>query len=103
MKTVRQRAQIIDLQAGGAIGGSTAANDTVLNGITVHTALAGTLTINGFAKRSDGTAQAFVIPIGFVGTIDFGGAVNSAGQLTMVLSSATDQNRVLVRSETIAG
>lgn len=103
MKTTRQRTQIIDLNAGGAIGGSLVANDTMLCGITVHTALAGTLTINGFAKRSDGSAQAYVIPVGFVGTIDFGGALNSAGQLTMVLSSATDNNRVLVRTDPVAG
>jgi hypothetical protein len=79
-----------------AIGGSTAANDTHLIRIVIHTALAGTVTIAGFEDTA-GAAQNFVLPASLAaGSYEFGHALNTKGQLTMQMSSATDNNRVMV-------
>lgn len=71
------------------IGGSTGANDTLLRGIHIHTALAGTCTIAGFQDQG-GSAVNIVLPIGTVGWIPFYDSINDKGQLTITLSSATD-------------
>ena len=79
----------------GAIGGG-AANDTQLLGFTIGTALAGILTISGFKGDND-AAENIIFPIGTPpGFYDFKGAVNSAGALTMVLASGTDNRNVFV-------
>jgi len=84
-----------------AIGGSTAANDTHLMRITINTALAGTLTIVGFEDTA-GAAQSWVYPIATAaGSIELGHALNTKGQLTMQLSSATDNNRILVQTRPV--
>lgn len=81
-----------------AIGGSLAANDTHLMRITIHTALAGTLTIAGFADTA-AAAQNFVYPIATpAGVYEFGHALNTAGQLIMTLSNAADNNKVMVQT-----
>ena len=71
------------------------ANTAVLHGIWIHTALAGTVTVGGFADDA-GLAQNFVLPIATpAGLYSFPrGLINSAGALTVQLSSATDQLRV---------
>lgn len=87
---VRNECNATILAKTGAITiGAGAASDTHLIGIRIHTALVGTLTITGFAD-SDGAATSYVVPIGVVGDIDFRGALNTAGAITMTLSSATD-------------
>lgn len=75
--------------------GAGAANNVHLMGIYIHTALAGTLAIAGFAD-SDGTPQTFTIPAGAVGEFDFKGAINAAGALTMTASNAADDNKIAV-------
>lgn len=82
--------------AATAIGGSTAANDTHLKRIIINTALAGTVTIAGFEDTA-GAAQNFVLPIGLAaGSYEFGDILNTKGALTITMSSATDNNRVMV-------
>lgn len=83
---------IISKTTAVTIGGG-AANDTHLMGLFIHTALTGTCAITGFAD-SDGTAQTYTIPAGYVGDIDFKGALNSAGALTITCSNAGDDNKV---------
>lgn len=101
-KQARERAQILDVQAATPIGGSLAANDTMLTGLWLSAALVGTLTIAGFEKASDGTAASYVLPIGLpTGNHNLGGMINAKGQLTMALSSASDVNKVIVRSQPI--
>ncbi|MHC4996784.1 MAG: hypothetical protein ACYTGQ_17225, partial [Planctomycetota bacterium] len=75
--------------------GAGAANDTHLIGIHIHTALTGTIAITGFAD-SDGAAQTYTIPAAVVGDIDFRGAINSAGALTVTASNAADDNLIMV-------
>ena len=74
------------------IGGG-AANDTRLIGLFITAALTGTCVIAGFAD-SDGAAQSITLPVGSVGFKDFGGALNSAGALTITCSTAGDDNFV---------
>ena len=76
------------------IGGGVA-NDVHLIGITIHTALVGTMVITGF-EDSDGTAQSITYPIGTIGDIDFRGAKNAAGALTITASSSSDDNVINV-------
>ena len=74
-----------------------------LHAIIVHTALAGTCTIAGFLNAASTPAAAnFVLPIGFVGTMTFGGITNDAGSLIITNSSATDNARVMVVWEPFA-
>ncbi len=75
--------------------GAGAANDTHLMGVFIHTALTGTCAIAGFVD-SAGAAQTYTIPAGFVGQVDFKGALNSAGALTFTCSNAADDNKVAV-------
>lgn len=94
---VRQLAQavIISTTSAVAIGGSTVANDRQLFKVRVHTALSGTCVIAGFADEA-GAAKSYTLPISFVGEVDFGGALNSAGALTVTCSTAGDDDKVLV-------
>lgn len=85
---------IISKTTAVTIGGG-AANDTHLMGVFIHTALTGTCAITGFAD-SDGAAQTYTIPAGYVGDIDFKGSLNSAGALTITCSNAGDDNKVAV-------
>jgi hypothetical protein len=92
------RPQLLTGVAATAIGGSVTANDTHLMRIIITTALVGTLTIAGFADTA-GVAQNFVLPIGTpAGVYEYGAALNTAGQLLTTLSSATDNNRVMVQT-----
>lgn len=93
----RKPANVVLLTGISAITiGAGAANDTHLIGIFIHTALVGTLTIDGFADSGD-AAESYIIPIGFVGAVPLDDSINSKGALTMTLSSATDNDVVLVR------
>jgi hypothetical protein len=77
------------------IGGG-AANDTHLLGVLVLGTLTGTCVITGFAD-SDGTAQSITIPAGTTAReLNFDGAINSAGALTVTCSNASDDNLVCV-------
>lgn len=77
------------------IGGGVA-NDTHLMGLQITAALTGTCVITGFAD-SDGTAQSITFPAATpAGFIDFKGAINSAGALTVTCSNAGDDNLVSV-------
>ena len=75
--------------------GAGAANDTHLMGLHIHTALTGTCAITGFAD-SDAAAQTYTLPAGTVGFVNFFGAINSAGALTVTCSNAGDDNKVAV-------
>lgn len=76
------------------IGGGQA-DDTILVGVVVLAALTGTCVIAGLVD-SDGTAQSITIPVGFVGTRDFFGMINSGGALTVTCSNAADDNLVVI-------
>lgn len=77
------------------IGGG-AANDTALIGLAINAALTGTCVITGFSD-SDGTAQSITYPAATpAGFINLGGAVNSAGAITVTCSTAGDDNKVAV-------
>lgn len=86
--------RIISATAAQTIGGGQA-GDTHLQRIIVHTALAGTCVITGFYDTA-GVAQSYTIPVGFVGVLDFGGALNEAGALVITCSTAGDDNKVAV-------
>jgi hypothetical protein len=67
-----------------------------LMGIQIHTALAGTLTVNGFSNP-DGTAAAWVIPASAVGAVlPPGSARRAEGGCTMTCATAADGPKVLV-------
>lgn len=67
-----------------------------LMGITIHTALAGTLTITGLTNVA-GTETPWVIPIGAVGQIlPPANARRCEVALSATLSSATDYGRVMI-------
>lgn len=85
---------IISVTTAVTIGGG-AVDDTYLLGLHIHTALAGTCVISGFADET-GAAKPYTLPIGAVGHIPFYGARNTAGALTVTCSSATDDDRVAV-------
>ena len=73
-----------------------AANDTALIGLFLSAALAGTCVITGFAD-SDGAAQSITLPAATAaGFKDFGGAINTAGPLTITCGTAGDDNFVTV-------
>ena len=81
-----------DVTIGGGV-----ANDTKLIGIIITKALTGTLVITGFAD-SDGTAKNFTFPAATAaGVIDFGGALNSAGALTVTCTNVADRDNVIVK------
>lgn len=87
-------AAVISKTAAVTIGA--AANDTALLGLMITAALTGTCVITGFAD-SDGTAQSITLPAATpAGFKDFGGAINSAGPLTVTCSTAGDDNLVTV-------
>lgn len=75
------------------IGGSTGAGDTALVAVVVSAALTGTCVISGFFD-TDGNAQSYTLPVGFVGERNFHGVTNDAGQLTVTCSNASDDNLV---------
>lgn len=75
--------------------GAGGTNDTALIQISVTKALTGTCVITGFAD-TNGTAQSFSLPIGFVGERNFHGARNAAGPLTITCSDVADDNLVQV-------
>ena len=75
--------------------GAGAANDTLLLGVHISTALTGTCVIAGFFDDA-GVAQSFTLPAGSVGWKEFHGAVNAAGALTVTCSNVADDNLVAV-------
>lgn len=86
---------ILSATSAVTINGGVAA-DTLLRRIIIHTALAGTLTIAGFQDEA-ASAKSFVFPIGTpAGSYEFGDVLNIKGALTFTLSSATDDDRVMV-------
>lgn len=95
---VREEGRPVILNGTSAItiGNSAGADDTLLLRVIIHTALTGTLTLAGF-EDDDGAAQSFVMPAGTVaGVYDFGGILNTAGTLQATLSSASDNNNVMI-------
>lgn len=89
------RATIISTTSAVTINGGIA-SDTLLRRIIIGTALAGTLTIAGFQDEA-GAAKSLVLPIATpAGSYEFGDALNEKGALTLTLSSATDDDRVMV-------
>ncbi len=86
--------RVISATAAQTIGGGQA-GDTHLQRIIVNAALSGTCVINGFYDTA-GVAQSYTLPVGFVGTIDFGGALNEAGALVITCANAGDDNKVAV-------
>lgn len=88
-------AAVISKTTAVTIGGG-AAFDTALVGIAINAALTGSCVITGFAD-SDGTAQSITYPAATpAGFINFAGAVNSAGALTVTCSTAGDDNKVVI-------
>lgn len=70
--------------------------DTHLLGLLLVDTLTGTCVITGFAD-SDGVAQSITIPAATTARyIEFLGALNSAGPLTITCSNAADDNKVSV-------
>ena len=103
-KQSRERAQILDVQAATALGGSLVANDTMLTGVWITAALAGTLTITGFANASNDAAANFVLPVATAaGLYNPGGMVNAKGQMTAALSAAGDVSKIVVRTQPVSG
>lgn len=89
------RATIISTTSAVTIGGGVA-SDTLLRRIIIGTALAGTLTITGFQDET-GAAKSLVLPIATpAGSYEFGDVLNEKGALTITLSSATDDDDVMV-------
>lgn len=64
-----------------------------LKRVTINAALVGTLTIVGFSDNA-GSAASFVLPIGFVGSIELDDSI--ATGVTFTKSSASDDGKVLV-------
>lgn len=85
---------VISTTSAVTIGGGVA-GDTYLKRIRVLAALTGTCVVAGFHDQA-GVAQPFTLPATFVGPLDLGGAINSAGALTVTCSNASDDNLVLV-------
>ena len=86
---------IISKIAAVTIGGGLA-NDTNLIGLQIFNTLTGTCVITGFAD-SDGTATSITIPAGTTAQkMNFHGAINAAGALTVTCSNAADDNLVAV-------
>lgn len=65
------------------------ANDSMLFGINIITALVGTIVITGFANSS-GVAAPITLPAGSVGYKSFEGIINSIGGLTVTSNTAGD-------------
>lgn len=62
----------------------------VLERVTIHTALVGTLTLTGF-KDEAGTAANYILPVGAVGTYTLGGEFAT---LVAQKSSASDDAKI---------
>lgn len=92
------KVRIIGATTAVTIGGG-AANDTLLLSIHIHTALTGTCVIAGFFDEA-GVAANYTIPASTVGRIDFDGAINEAGALTVTCSNVADDLKVMVRYRT---
>jgi hypothetical protein len=91
----RSNLSVISKTAAVTIGDG-AANDTLLDAVTILAALTGTCVITGFTD-SDGAAQSITLPAATpAGTKPFYGAINAAGALTFTCSNAADDNLVLV-------
>lgn len=89
---------IVNKQTTVVVGGSVAANDTWLLGIEVVKALSGTCVISGFADDA-GAAQNITLPIGTPpGEYLKKAAKNTAGQLTVLCSTAGDALNVIIHS-----
>jgi len=86
---------IVDIQTAITIN-TGVAGDTHLKAILINVALTGTIVITGF-EGSAGTAISITIPAGTpAGLIDFKGAVNSIGALTITASNAADDNNIQI-------
>jgi hypothetical protein len=71
--------------------GSAAANDTHLRGISLSTALTAAVSITGFGSASGTSAMTWTIPAGQPkGFVDFFGAINAVGPLTVTLGGTAD-------------
>ena len=73
--------------------GGGVANDAHFMGLYIHTALAGTCVITGFADET-GAAKSVTLPAATVGFVNFFGAKNAAGALTITCSTAGDDDKV---------
>lgn len=88
------QAVILNNTSPNAIGGSGSASDRMLFKLRVTAVLAGTITIAGFLDQANAPLS-YVLPVGFVGEVDFGGARNAGGALTIQLSAAGDQGKAV--------
>ena len=93
-QVVRQEANatVISTTAAVTLGGGVA-NDSHFMGLYIHTALAGTCVITGFADET-GVAKSITLPAATVGFVNFFGSKNVAGALTITCSTAGDDDKV---------
>ena len=93
-QVVRQEANatVISTTSAVMLGGGVA-NDAHFMGLYIHTALAGTCVITGFADET-GAAKSVTLPAATVGFVNFFGAKNAAGALTITCSTAGDDDKV---------
>jgi len=93
-QVVRQEANatVISTTSAVTLGGGVA-NDSHLMGLHIHTALAGTCVITGFADET-GAPKSITLPAGAVGPVNYYGAKNAAGALTITCSTAGDDDKV---------
>jgi hypothetical protein len=93
-QVVRQEANATVISTTSAVTlGDGVANDSHLMGLHIHTALAGTCVIAGFADET-GAAKSITLPAGTVGPVNYYGAKNAAGALTITCSTAGDDDKV---------
>jgi hypothetical protein len=69
------------------------AQPVYLNRVIVNAALVGTLTITGL-KDDAGTAANYVVPVGYVGVLDFADSYCAA--LSVQKSSASDDGKIVL-------
>lgn len=85
--------QAVTLVAGTGASSIFAAATIRLKRIVVNAALVGTLTLVGL-KDNAGTTASFVLPVGFVGSVDLDDSIATA--VTLQKSSASDDGKVVV-------
>jgi len=92
---VEAKVAIISKTTAVTIGGG-AANDTHLIAILITKALTGTCVVTGFAD-SDGTAKSLTFPAATPAQrVEFYGALNAAGALTVTCSNVGEDDNVAV-------
>lgn len=85
--------QAVTLVAGTGANSIFAAAAIRLKRIVVNAALVGTITLVGLRDNA-GTVASFVLPVGFIGSVDFDDSLATA--VTITKSSASDDGKVVV-------